>query len=91
MFDKTYFDTEDGSKSDTKTRVPKVGVEITKTLECDEMFARYVISLRKFKLEEQVWFAAKVNTMRIHRLQNALNVIMINVENTELNQYVIKE
>ena len=36
------------------------------------MFARYVMSLIKFKLDEQLCFAAKVNIMHIQRLQDGL-------------------
>jgi len=63
-------------------------VEIVKncrqTFEWDEMISRYVISLSKFKLEEQLRFTAKVNTMHISRLQNGLNAIMRHIEDKKL-------
>ena len=40
------------------------------------MLARYVISLSKFKLEEQLYFAAKVNIMHIERLHDSLNALV---------------
>ena len=48
------------SINDTKARVPNLAVEITRgsllSLECDDMYAGYVISLSKSKLEEQLCF-----------------------------------
>ena len=46
-----------------KTRAPSIPVEIKKdcqiTFEWDEVFGGYVISLSKFKLEEQLCFPEK--------------------------------
>ena len=50
------------------------------------MFARYVISLRKFKLKEQLRFAVKLNIMHINRLQAALNAIVKHIEDEKWNQ-----
>ena len=65
-----------GGSDETKTRVPNIAVKITRgyrlSFGCDEMFARYVISLSKFKLEEQFCFAVKLNIMHIRTLQNDL-------------------
>ena len=36
--------------------------------ELDEMFVRHAISLRKLKLEEQLFFAVEVNIVHISRL-----------------------
>ena len=52
----TLLENEGASSSEIKPRVPNVVGEITKsswlTLDWDEMFARYVILLTKFELEE---------------------------------------
>ena len=46
------------SSNDPKTRIPNVAAEITRgsrlSLEWDDMFGRYVVSLSKFRLEEQL-------------------------------------
>jgi hypothetical protein len=54
------------------------------------MFARYLISLSKFKLEEQLYFAAKLNIMHTHRRQAALNAIVEYFEDNNLNHYLTK-
>ena len=50
------FDIEGANNGEMEPRVPKPAVEITKvsriTLEWEEMFEGYVISLSKFKSEE---------------------------------------
>ena len=80
------------SSNDPKTRIPNVAAEITRgsrlSLEWDEMCARYVIPLRKFKLEEKLGFATKLNKMNIHRLHAALNAIVKSIEDNKVNQYV---
>ena len=52
----TLLDIEGTSNGEMKSRVPNGAIEITRgcrlTLEWDEMFARYVMSLSKLKLEE---------------------------------------
>jgi len=62
---------EGASGSEMQIRAPNVAVEIIRgywlTLESDEIFARYAISLSKLKLEKQLCFAAKVNTILVHR------------------------
>ena len=55
------------------------------------MYARYVIFLSKFKLEEQLCFAAKLDIMHIHRLVTALNFIMKYIVDNKLNHYVRNE
>ena len=64
LFTLLEVDSGAGHSNDTQTRVPNIAVEITKggrqSLEWDEMHARYVISLSKFKLEEQLCFAVKL-------------------------------
>ena len=79
-----------GSSNDTRARVPNVAVEITRgcrlSLEWDDMYARYVISLSKFKLEEQLCFAAKLNIVHINRLQAALDTLVKYIEENKLNQ-----
>ena len=49
----TLFKVEGASRSEMKPRVPKIAVDITigclLTVEGEKMFARYVISLSKFK------------------------------------------
>ena len=76
----TPLEVEDASSSEMKPRAPNVAVEITRgcrlTLEQDEMFARYVISLSKVKLEKQFCFAAKENTLHINRLQDGLHALV---------------
>ena len=51
-----------------QTRAANVAVEIEKncrlTFECDEMFGRYAILLNKFKSQDQLYFAAKVNLIK---------------------------
>ena len=47
-------------------------------------------SLSKFKLEEQLCFAAKLNILHIHRLQAAVSAIVKYIEDNSLNQYVKK-
>ena len=65
--------------NDTNTRVPNLAVEITRrcqlSLEWDEMLGKYVISLSKFKLEEQLCIAADFKIIHMHRIQFALNAI----------------
>ena len=62
---------EGASSGYMKPRVPNVEVEIKRgcsiTLEWNEMLGKCVISLEKFKLQEQLCFAAKVNIMHIQR------------------------
>ena len=66
----TLLDIEGANNSKMKPRVPNTAVEIARgcqlTLEQpqDELFARYVVSLSKFKS----YFAAKLNIMLIQRL-----------------------
>ena len=66
----------------------KVVVEITKssrlTLEWDKMYNGYVITLSKFKSEEQLCFAAKVNIVHIQRLQDGLNALAKYIEENNL-------
>ena len=73
-----------------KLRVPNVVVEITNgcqlALEWDEMFAQYLITLRKSVSEEQLCFAAKVNIMHIQILQDGLNALVKYTEDNDLNQ-----
>jgi hypothetical protein len=91
----TLLQVEGVDNNDRKTRVPNVAVEIAKdcrlTFEWDDMFGRYVISLSKFKLEEQLCFAPKVNIMHTSRLQLGLNAIMKHVEDNKLGHLVKKE
>ena len=90
MFTLLELDGGAGSSNDTKTRVPNVAVEITRgcrlSLEWDDMYARYVISLSKFKLEEQLCFAAKLNIVHINRLQAALDTPVKYIEENKLYQ-----
>ena len=83
-------DSAAGHSNDTKTIVRNLAVEITKggrqSLEWDEMHARYVISLSKVKLEEQLCFAVKLNIMHIHRIQAALKAIVKYIEDNKLNR-----
>ena len=86
----------EGADSDVvKTRAPNVAVEIGKdsrlTFEWDEMFGRYVISLSKFKSDEQLCFAAKVNIMYLSRLQHGLNAIMKHIEENGLTYLTQRE
>jgi hypothetical protein len=50
------------------------------------MYARYVLSLSKFKLEEQLCFAAKLNIVPINRLQVALDTLVKYIVENKLNQ-----
>ena len=90
MDDFTLFDTEGARNDETRARVPIVAVEITwscwLTQEWEEMFAWHVISLSKFKLEEQVCFAAKVNIMQIQRLQDGWYALVKYIEDINLDQ-----
>ena len=57
------------------TRAPNIAVKITRgsrlCLEWDEVYAKYVLSLSKFKTEDQLCFAAKVDIVHANRLQSA--------------------
>ena len=68
-----------------------VTVEIAKgcwlPLESDEMFAQYVILLCKFKTEEQLCFATKMNMLHIQGLQHGLTVLVKYAEGNDLNQF----
>ena len=72
----TLLEVECTGSSEMKPRVPNVAVTTTRgcriTLQWDEILARYVTSLRKFKLEKQLCFEAKVNIMHIQILQDGL-------------------
>ena len=72
-------DIEGANNGEKKPRVPNITIEITKDcwliLEWDGMFARNVISSKKFKAEEQSCFAAKENITQIHRLQGRTKCI----------------
>ena len=86
----------EGVDSDVvKKRAPNVPVEIGKhcrlACEWDEIFGRYVISLNKCKLEEQLCFAAKVNIMYISRLQHELNAIVKHIEENRLTHFMRKD
>jgi hypothetical protein len=84
MFTLLELDGGVGNSNDTKTRVPDVVVKITRgyrlSFQWDDMYARYVISVSKFKLEEQLCFAAKLNTVHINRLQVVLDTIVKYIE-----------
>ena len=60
------------NSNDTKTRVQKGAIEIIRgpqlSPQWHDMYARYVISLSEFRLEQQLRFAAKLDTVHIHRL-----------------------
>jgi len=77
-----------------KTRSPNVAVEIGKDFqlmfELDEMFGRYAISLRKLKLEEQLFFAVEVNIVHISRLTHWFNVIIKHIKNNGLTHLMKK-
>ena len=79
-----------GSNKATATILPYVAVEIKRgsrlSFEWDVMYARYLISLSKFKLKEQSCFAADLNIMHIHRLQAALHTILKYTQDNKLNQ-----
>ena len=81
-------DREAGISNDTKTRIPNVAVEITRrfrlSLESEDMYATYLISLSKLQLEEQLWVATKLNIKNINRLQSALNAIVKYIEDNKL-------
>ena len=93
----TLLEVDSGSVSSnvTKTILPNVAAEIISGcrlgLEWDELYARYVISLSKLKLEDQLFFAAKLNIMLKHRIQAALNAIMKCINYNKLKQYEKKE
>jgi hypothetical protein len=90
MFTLLEVDGGEGRSNDTKTRVPNITVEITRgfrlSLEWDDIFARYVASLSKSKLEDQLGFAAKLDIVHINRLQAALNTIVKYIEENKLYQ-----
>ena len=92
LFTPLEVDSGGGNSNDTKTKVPILAVEITRgcrlSLKWDDTYARNVISLSKFKLEEQLCFTAKLNIMHIHKLQAALNAVVKYIEDNNLNQYV---
>ena len=54
------------------------------------MFVRYVISISKFKLEDQLCFAAKVNIMHTQRLKDGFNALVKYIQDNDLNQYIKK-
>jgi hypothetical protein len=76
------------SVDETGPKAPKEAVEIIRgsriTLEWDKMYNRYVISLSKFKSEEQTCFAAKVNIAHIQKLQDGLNALVKYIEENNL-------
>ena len=80
------------SNDDMKSRVLNVAVEVKSgcrlTLEWDEVFARYVISLNKFNIEDQLCFAAKGNAVHIQRLQGGINVLVKYTEESDLNRWI---
>ena len=90
MFILLELDCGAGSSNDIKTRVPNVAVEITRgsqlSLEWDDMYARYVISLNNFKLEEQLCFAAKLDIVHINKLEASLNTLVKYIEENKLYQ-----
>ena len=90
MFILFEVDSRAGSRNDTKMRVPNVAVEINRgcrlSFGWDDIYARYVISLSKFKLEEQLCFAAKLNIVHINRPQAALEALVKYIEENKLNQ-----
>jgi len=88
----TLLEINDGtdSSSSNDIRVPNVAVEITAgcrlCLEWDTMYARYVISLSKFKQEEQLCFAGKVNILHINKLRSALDVLSKYIDENKMHQ-----
>ena len=76
----TLLDIGGASKGEMKSIVPNVAVEITRgfwlTAKWNEMFARYAISLSKFKSKQQLCFSAKVNIIHIQRLHDGLNALV---------------
>jgi hypothetical protein len=86
----TLLEIDGGASSSKDIRVPNVAVEITGgcrlCLELDDMYARYVISLSNFKLEEQLCFAAKLNIVHINRLQAALDVLVKYIDENKMHQ-----
>ena len=90
----TLLNIEGANNGKRKPRAPNVAVEITVgcllALEWDEMFARYLRTLSKFKLKEEVCFAAKVNIMHIQGLKDRLNALMKYTEYNDLNQSIKK-
>jgi hypothetical protein len=79
---------EVSSSSSNDTRAPNIAVEITRgsrlCLEWDEVYARYVLSLSKFKIDDQLCFAAKVDIAHMNRLQSALNAIVKHIDDNKL-------
>jgi hypothetical protein len=73
---------------ETGPRVPKVLGKITRSsrlaLEWGKMYAEYVITLSKFKSEEQLCLAAMVNIVHIQRIQDELNVLAKYIEENNL-------
>jgi len=90
----TLFDIEGARNAEMKPRVSNIAVEITRscrlTLKWDEMFARYVITLSRFKLEGQLCFTAKVNIIHIQRLHDGLDALVKYIEDSDLNQSIKK-
>ena len=86
----TLLEINDGAGSSNDIRVPNVAVEITGgcrlCLEWDDIYARYVISLSKFKQEEQLSFAAKLNIVHINRLRAALDVLAKYIDENKMYQ-----
>jgi hypothetical protein len=77
----------DSGVDDNSTRAPNIAVEITKgsrlCLEWDAVYARYVISLSKFKMEDQLCFSAKVDIAHVNRLQCALSALVKHIEDNK--------
>ena len=88
MFTLLEVDSGVDSSSSNDTRAPNIAVGITRgsrlCLELEEVYARYVLSLSKFKLEDQLCLAAKVDIIHIHRLQSALNEIVKHMDDNKL-------
>ena len=55
------------------------------------MFDRYIISLSKFKFEEQLCFVVKMNIIHISRLQRGLNAIVRQIKDNGLNRLIKNE
>ena len=90
----TLLHLDEVDSEEVKKRASIVALETEKNcgliFEWDEMFNRYVIFLSKFKLEEPLYLAAKVNIMHTSRLKHGLNIIMKHIEDNGLTHLIKK-
>ena len=88
----TLLELDGASNSEMRPRVLNFAVENTRgcclTDEWNKMIARYATSLSRFKLEQQLSFAARVHVMHVQRPINGFNALVKYIEDNDMNQYI---